>query len=262
MGSIYKNARRVVAWLGLPDEQSRLAIRTLRRFADSIDFSHDKEALQANKINLKKEAASLVSEFEKPGLLSPEEWESLESLTSRSWFRRVWVRQEILLAGPDSVIVAGSDSIPWQHFLGAFRLFSALRGTTQSLNPLQLSGQNFNVQSFVYMGHLKDIFSLLAYTHNCDATDPKDRIYGLLGIMSGEMAKRIRVDYNKDVKELFRDVLIKGTQWSQELKLLSFCDSATEPTWIPDFHRVQGMRPIFTGQSGLASDVLTRNKLT
>ncbi|KAL2210694.1 hypothetical protein CC79DRAFT_1366075 [Sarocladium strictum] len=69
------------------------------------------------------------------------------------------------------------------------------------------------------------------------------------------MAKRIRVDYNNDVKELFRDVLIKGTQWSQELKLLSFCDSATEPTWIPDFHQVQGMRPIFTGQSGLASDV-------
>ncbi|CAG9978688.1 unnamed protein product [Clonostachys byssicola] len=255
MGEIFKHAQRVIAWLGLADEYSHLAIQTLKQCADYIDFSNEEEAMLANKINLKPEAAALVTDMETNLPLSPQQWTSLEALLSRSWFRRLWVRQEILLANKDTIAMVGKDSIPFLHFSGAIDLISIKRMTLEAIRPLHLSVHFFNVRTFSFLRHLRDLSSLIAFTHNCEVTDQRDRIYGLLGLAEGPFVSGISIDYKKGVKEVFRDALIDATAWHSDLKLLSFCDSASEPTWVPDFHRIQDLRPITHTRAALASDV-------
>ncbi|CAH0054944.1 unnamed protein product [Clonostachys solani] len=255
MGEIFKHAQRVIAWLGLPDDHSHLAIQTLQQCADYIDFSNEEEAMLANKINLKREAAALVTDMETNLPLSPQQWTSLEALLSRSWFRRLWVRQEILLANKETVAMVGKDSIPFLHFSGAIDLISIKRMTLEAIRPLHLSVHFFNMRTFSFLRHLRDLFTLIAFTHNCEVTNERDRIYGLLGLAEGPFVSKISIDYKKGVKEVYRDALIDATEWHSDLKLLSFCDSASEPTWIPDFHRIQGLRPITHARAALASDV-------
>ncbi|KAK7217168.1 hypothetical protein V2G26_005171 [Clonostachys chloroleuca] len=255
MGEIFKHAQRVIAWLGLSDEHSHLAIQTLKQCADYIDFSNEEEAMLANKINLKPEAAALVTDMETNLPLSPQQWTSLEALLSRSWFRRLWVRQEILLANKDTIAMVGKDSIPFLHFSGAIDLLSIKRMRLEAIRPLHLSVHFFNMRTFSFLRHLRDLFTLIAFTHNCEVTNERDRIYGSLGLAEGSFVNGISIDYKKGVKEVFRDALIDATEWHSDLKLLSFCDSASEPTWVPDFHRIQDLRPITHARAALASDV-------
>ncbi|VUC24067.1 unnamed protein product [Clonostachys rosea] len=254
MGDIFNHAQCVLVWLGLPDQHSHLAIQTLEEFSDYIDFTNVEEALLSNRINVKQKAAELLRDMETALPFSPQQWQALEALLSRTWFRRLWVRQEILLAR-NTVALVGGDSIQWQHFSGAIDLISTKRLTLEAVRPLHLSIHFFNMQGFGYMRHLRDLFYLVALTHNCEATDPRDRIYGLLGLAGGDFVSNISIDYKKDVKEVYRDALIDASVWHADLKLLSFCDSASEPTWVPDFDRIQHLRPITTSRSALCTDV-------
>lgn len=257
MGHIYTYASRVIAWLGPADDQSRLAMRTLSELAAYIDFSNAERDLQVNQLHLKPETAEVFTNPDKSLPLPQEQWQAIEALISRSWFRRLWVRQEIALAGKDTIAVAGNDSIPWIHFSGAFELI-AIKRTTSVLTAVHLSVDIYVVRTFSHMKYLKDFATLVAFTHGCGVTDPRDLVYGLLGIASGEFTSKITIDYTKDVKEVYTDALVQASKWHQNLILLSFCDSASEPTWVPDLHKIGGLRAMIRGVAGLASPSAAR----
>jgi hypothetical protein len=63
MGSIYKNARRVVVWLGEGDEHSSLAMETLEDLGNGININD----VSAAKYNLGFVAGSTAFQLEKPG---------------------------------------------------------------------------------------------------------------------------------------------------------------------------------------------------
>lgn len=148
--------------------------------------------------------------------------------------------------------MAGADSISWVHLTAACELIK--RKTPSWALPVIHYGDVLNmVGSFWPMRHRTNLSTLLPFTYYCEATDPRDHIYGLLGIASESSTSKIVVDYGKDVKEVFLDALGHSLADLRHLKLLSLCDSASKPTWIPDLHRTRGLRPLFRGMAGLAS---------
>lgn len=253
MGDIFKHAWRVIAWLGPADHQSHLAIRTLAELADYIDFSSDGEDYPVNQVRLKAATAEVFTDSERLLPLTQEQWGALEALISRSWFRRLWVRQEIVLAGRDAVAVVGGDSIPWMHLSTVFELIAIKRTKSVVKLSIHLAVDIYAVRTFSHMRLLRNFSSLVAFTYQCEVTDPRDLVYGLLGIASGSMTSKIPVDYTKDVKEVYCDALVQASTWHQDLTLLSFCDSASEPTWVPDLHRIRGMRALISGRAGTDS---------
>jgi hypothetical protein len=143
--------------------------------------------------------------------------------------------------------------MPWLHFRSAIEIIAskreALAGTVDIHTMVELS----NARSFSPLRHMRDFFYLVAYTHASEVTEPRDRVFALLGLAEGGFTSEIVVDYRKDVKDVHRDALVRASAYHQDLKLMSLCDSASEPTWIPDLERIQLQRPITYGRSALCS---------
>lgn len=261
MCDIYKYAQRVIAWLGPADKYSQIAIHTLQELADCIDFTREEESTLANRIALKRDKMDFiirgyrdgVYDWSKPLPFSDQQWQAVVSLISRSWFRRLWVRQEVLLAGKETILLVGDDGMPWLHFIGAIELIAQKREALAGKVDIHTTIEFYNVRTFSFLRHSRDWFSLMAFTHACEVTEPRDRVYALLGLAKGGFTSEIVVDYRKNVKDVHRDALVRASTYSQDLKVLSLCDSASEPTWIPDLEQIQHLRPITYGRAALCS---------
>ncbi|KAG6978031.1 Heterokaryon incompatibility protein 6, OR allele [Fusarium oxysporum f. sp. conglutinans] len=101
MRDIYKHAQRVIAWLGPADEHSPIAIAMLQQIADCVDFTNEEDDILDNRIRFKPDKCDFIMrrhpdnsyDWSKPMPFSDRQWQALISLISRSWFRRLWVRQ-------------------------------------------------------------------------------------------------------------------------------------------------------------------------
>jgi hypothetical protein len=105
MGDIYKYAKRVIVWLGLPAFESSRALRLLERVGREVEFSRGRQVLPAP--GYKPETFPI---FESSTIDDDEQsWVAVDKLLSRPWFKRVWVS---FVPELDSVlIVAYSNAI-------------------------------------------------------------------------------------------------------------------------------------------------------
>ncbi|KAF5238811.1 hypothetical protein FAUST_5314 [Fusarium austroamericanum] len=263
MRYIYQYAVFVIAWLGPADEHSPIAIAMLKELADCVDFTNEENDILDNRITFKKDKYELIMrrnsdnshDWTKPMPFSERQWEAVASLISRSWFRRLWVRQEILLAGKDTILLVGGESLLWMHFIAAIEVIAAKReALAGTINfDLHMMIEFANARSFSVLRHVRDFFSLVAATHACEVTEPRDRVYALLGLAEGGFTSEIDIDYRKSVKDVQRDALVRASTYHQDLRLLALCESASEPTWIPDLEKLQHLRPMTYGHAALCS---------
>ncbi|CAH0027199.1 unnamed protein product [Clonostachys rhizophaga] len=96
------------------------------------------------------------------------------------------------------------------------------------------------------------------------ATDPRDILYGLLGIIPAEQAKRVRVDYQKPVAEVFAEItrllLDESSSLERPDRRAFYLDSCLPgeidgplPTWVPDWREV-GKYGVRTWEIGYGRD--------
>ncbi|KAI3316758.1 HET-domain-containing protein [Xylariaceae sp. AK1471] len=119
---------------------------------------------------------------------------------SRRWFRRVWVLQEVSLPNPrQTTVVCGAKSVSAMRALhllfllrnhpaaGMMRIFVLVRNTMKSREK----------------SHLLDI---LIETRGREAEDPRDKIFGVLGIaklMDNERFPELEADYRMTTREVY-----------------------------------------------------------
>ncbi|KAF5023217.1 hypothetical protein F66182_4725 [Fusarium sp. NRRL 66182] len=261
MRDIYKHAQRVLAWLGPADEHSPVAVGMLQELADCVDFAKEEEDILDNRIRFKRDKIGFILDghtdnihaWSKPLPFSDQQWQALASLISRTWFCRLWVRQEVLLASKKTTLLVGGDSMPWLHFMTAIEIVAQKREALAESVSIHTMIEFSIVRSFSFLRHLRDFFTLVALTHACEVTEPRDRVYALLGLADGGFTSEIAIDYRKSIKDVHRSALVRASSYHENLKLLSLCDSASEPTWIPDLERIQHMRPMIAGRAALCS---------
>jgi hypothetical protein len=117
------------------------------------------------------------------------QWKAVETLWSQEYWRRVWIIQEVVVAS-NLVICYGHRSVPWARFSGVIKQLmelsvnGELRGYISMLcftgpamldrlrERRELSGQGWP---------LATLLQLCSDTQT-QSTDPRDKIYGLLGL--------------------------------------------------------------------------------
>ncbi|KAJ2977668.1 hypothetical protein NUW58_g7739 [Xylaria curta] len=70
--------------------------------------------------------------------------------------------------------------------------------------------------------------------------DERDKVYGMLGLASGEWEGFVEVDYSKETEEVYRDVATAAAQRTGRLDFLSFCygargEGVKVPSFVPDW---------------------------
>ncbi|KAL8282637.1 hypothetical protein RB600_005876 [Gaeumannomyces tritici] len=231
MSEIFKSAHRVVAFLGPEAGNSGLALRTLHHLGRQV------EVLVPN-MRIPAPGAAHPDWVERAAELPYDgaTWDAIDALMNRKWFTRLWIIQEARLAGRRAVVQAGPDTIPLSLFRRAVK---CLRGKDRlplpELRPkLQAAQQMTDDQTGL------TFCAVLDMGHGRGHTDPRDRVYGLLGMAPPRLAAKIRPQYSKAVADVMRETTLTHVRHCLRLELLKRCRQdgrgAVEglPSWVPD----------------------------
>lgn len=152
----------------------------------------------------------------------------LGRILQRRWFKRSWVLQEFALNRADPIIACGdAQRVTWsqfeqsypeefltetvQHDIKALKLLASLYDADAQAAYYFLRKVRLNFRSDGPEQPLRFIeYNLRTAIHaamRCQATDPRDKIYGVLGMVKSEVRNNMVVDYNKSEADVFQDAM-------------------------------------------------------
>lgn len=214
---IYTKARRVIVWIG---ETEPGKANCPRRWPNAQDPEDTRPVLCA-----KPRLAALEHDNVKVKLnelLSDMNFGSATQSSGEVWWKRLWVVQEFSCARTEPTVYIGPHAISWQFFSELMH--------TQTHDRLSLF-QSLRSQEDQTL--LRLIF--MAKTFHC--SDPKDRIYALLGL-TRDGPSPIVPDYSKSVRQVYEEATLHLIQEEGNIDVLldERLDRANAvfPSWVPD----------------------------
>ncbi|KIM96236.1 hypothetical protein OIDMADRAFT_133098, partial [Oidiodendron maius Zn] len=259
MEEIYSLAMQTIVYLGESNEEIERIFNDMqnspRRFRR---VESQGRAAFINKVD--------VNEMESDG----EEWIVITTqLLTRPWFLRVWVFQELVLS--KSVwIQCGRSRVKWEDFC-ELMLSAEVEADATTSDPRTMiydlkSAQEGNSgllllsrmdrprkiwqERLLFPKHPQPLVDILLARRGSKATDPRDMIYGHLGIAGiynskngpWKSADLPSVDYRKSINEVFEDATRFIITSSQSLDVLLHVETRIPssqqrrlPSWVPDW---------------------------
>lgn len=255
MATIYHSAATVVVWLGEEDEYTKGAfelIRSLGRHSDD----------QLRKITPRNLNTTRTLQMVAP-CGDTSFWRSLARLFQRRYFTRVWIIQEITLAR-ERLTVCGQYTIDWDHVVKVSK-FLTVTSWTRWICPGGMLAAVDSHQSNHAIPNLVDanrrtrerderkvmLYSLIR-SRRFEASDPRDKVYALLGIAGNLVTGKAR--YNpvygmRSTADTYKMTAIQILLDSDDLLLLAHAEGevfqtvTSLPSWVPDWSstRVVGL---------------------
>ncbi|KAK8137306.1 hypothetical protein PG984_005246 [Apiospora sp. TS-2023a] len=249
MGSVYSLSAQTIVYTG----PASASTSTAMEFLEVLDGVFEKLDRASGRNGTNGAAITCQDLLEATGTSSESpQWAALRDLLMRPWFGRLWVMQEAVLPR-DVLFVWGQYSLSWAEMetLSSWDTRSnlfALLGNAKSkwtaistLKKIALLRQN---RDGAARGHKCGLsFALYA----CDAAtsfDPRDRIFGLLGLLYGrDAAIDIKPDYSPEntPAAVFTDATSKWTMHNDSFDLVYGAgiglprDIEGLPSWVPDY---------------------------
>ncbi|KAF3009093.1 hypothetical protein E8E14_009078 [Neopestalotiopsis sp. 37M] len=164
--------------------------------------------------------------------------ESVGVIYNSSWFQRVWTIQESGLAKRAWCILGGSTIPLYEITIVATaltrRLFNRMpKSLTKVSRGMKLVEERQNIKSLSQKGQFFPIIkAALAYS----ASDPRDMVYGVLGLNKEECRPVPTViDYSCSLHDLYARVTVQSIILSQSLEPLQIAATLSEDGQNSDF---------------------------
>lgn len=184
MQEIYSQADTVYAWLGLSNNDSNKLFNWIK---GSCGYQYESTPSERATTYW-----ATVAAIRQPFL----------ALLDRDYWRRLWNIQEFCLARK-LVLVCGMDRLGWealQHWKWAYWHHKFVGVDTHFSDLLDLRTNHWQGE-----GH--DLADILLITKRCLCTNPRDKIYGILGLISG-FDSLLVVDYSRTLWQVYQDVML------------------------------------------------------
>ncbi|RGP77958.1 hypothetical protein FLONG3_3915 [Fusarium longipes] len=226
MTSIYSKAALVTAWLGPADPGEAAAVGMVISTLASIK-SHLWD-------NLRFPENVRLQELGVPTRDSPA-WGALNSMLNTPYFSRIWITQELAVA-PTFNLLWGDLVISKVEF-NSFKEAAIFLLMWDHDTPIELTEIAMDFTDDDWKDR-QDLFQLVIATEGCCATDPRDKIFALVGL-AGEKTYGIIPDYHKTEHEVFVEFATKVISETRRLKILNFSnvenpnDEERLPLWAP-----------------------------
>jgi len=257
MSEIYRRAPRVIAWLGPGRDRSDHAMEQLHSLGSQIEYDWDAGKLKPSATS----TDPILADENEPVPFHSETFSSVYRLLCRTWFDRLWIRQEIYLANSGAVIMCGSYEIPWPFFRHALMgLHMKIPVPWDFPEENDLNDRMSYLSDLIFQPASISISALRDYFSNTVCDDPRDRIFGALGLFyDDEMALGIVPDYTKTVAQVYEDVVLRYLD-RFGLEILRQCQhpglGTQGPSWVPDWSKARNVWETITTTS--ASSQLKR----
>lgn len=221
MRDIYMKADSVLLWLGLEDDNTKMGVQFLEEVAN---FCQERSSLSIL------EKANIMGDFSRMlGLESLPQLNEKGALAARAifdrpWFKRIWVVQEVT-AGQAVLVYIGRFQLPFAYLgLGASWIRESqfiATGTGAGCEGMR----NAAIMWQKRFGQRESQASLLDDGRDLLATDPRDKVYGLLGFTALRQIEALVPAYEKSVEEVYTDTCLAVIASTCNLDMLSFAEN-------------------------------------
>ncbi|KAK6844525.1 hypothetical protein PG995_014635 [Apiospora arundinis] len=250
MGLIYAKATLVISWLGPSTDLTKPGFMLIKSCARHVkEVRRKRGAFPTSGVFMETAHLEFLSEntafYENNTELSSgnKAWNAIDELNRHAYWTRVWIVQEVVLAcRPDSnIIFCGSQSMTFQQ-LQDFHIF-----TQRLLHSLRISPRSLS--KACGDGSLRtdasrepdpgDYRFVSMISKQCRSTDPRDVVFGLSGLLGGEIVP----DYTKKIVDVFRECVVAALRNGTYDNLFFTAgliregrDISVFPSWVPRFH--------------------------
>lgn len=286
MTRIYHQAESVAIYLGPRSEDSHLAMELIEKVS--------------NKAGIPRKITSLT-----PTPFSEQNFAAVVALFEREYWHRLWVVQEVFNARVIHVH-CGLSVLPWEAFRAASVAFWKYRdvldrnfeprysnnfhharfgsypqvlvhGGPRSLEGISTLDRFKDCDAVSDHEAFRDLLTVMRICRPKQTSDPRDKVFGILGVLLEKVRNGIEVNYGIPVKDVYMNVFRAVVEKTNSLDIL--CDSIHSPTysnkynlpsWTPDWSHRLLISPISTihpetfsasRNAKVIADFTERNKL-
>ncbi|GKT50824.1 heterokaryon incompatibility protein 6, OR allele [Colletotrichum spaethianum] len=209
MRDIYKGATEVLIWLGESTAGLDRVFNSIQRVIEH---------------NIEIEPKGISQVAEELLKASPDETEqAFTEFVNIPWFRRTWIIQELALPRQDPIFLCGKHRAPWTHVKRWWDIAKSLNQAVIQHSTLTLPAWRnlhhlLNFRVLDKLALLRQLFgnpnvfknglrlsALIFMSEESLATNPRDKIYGVMGLANASANEKIVVDYDKSVEDLYEE---------------------------------------------------------
>ncbi|TDZ32205.1 Heterokaryon incompatibility protein 6, OR allele [Colletotrichum spinosum] len=242
MAMIYGKAQSVAIWLGPDADRSSSTVSLLKKLSREAKSPHRiRELLKTNE----RDVSAIVSLFE------------------RDYWKRLWVVQEVYVARK-ATVYCGSTKLPWDIYESASDVLQTHKRDLDLYFPSNSQGRDYSrasknqysyAQILAYQGPASFpnhraldlcqqdlLLEVMRVGRRKFASDAKDKVFGILGLLTPDIRSELRVDYGASVKQVYTNVVDVILHTTSRLDFI--CESIHFPlhtnthglpSWVPDW---------------------------
>lgn len=183
---------------------------------------------------------------------------ALVDLFERDYWDRLWVVQEVNNA-KRGIVYCGDDSTSWDKYINISNILSSHRDDLQRRFPQATRRDRRSYESNLTMFGPRNVICVggaslayyLDYFRSRLASDPRDKLYGLLGILPSPVQHRFKPDYESSPSELYIDIVEYFLQTTGRLDIICSVHNLSHgpnllklPSWVPDWSQSLDFGPL------------------
>lgn len=243
MQTIYTRALDTIVYLGFGNPGIEAAIE----FINSAEgFWDDAERLKA-----------AMNEY--LDTASPDLWQNIVAFADLPYWWRQWVMQEMAAGSGEKPLYYGTSlttsRLVWDMFRHLNRrqrnqlpvsaaLWDVIESHAEHYDRLLASGLPDHrgptgIRAFVFSDDGEEeakqwsTYQILSTARKNQATDARDCVYGMLGLLSPRLVAEVVIDYDAPVGVVIEAFTKTVMASEQRLEILGQCDMFGSPSWVP-----------------------------
>ena len=182
-------------------------------------------------------------------------WEAMKSLLSYPWFSRMWIIQEVVMSS-NVCMMLGKFSFHWKLVTDSLSAYIELGLLYATEIANQRVAMNFRDSGKVVLSLLKvkndpqcrSLIKLMNLFRKCLCSDPRDKLYALLGLANDQGAHNmVSVDYSKSVEAVYLECAKSLVRNRDGMEMLIDAGLTQDhgdndfkmslPSWVPNWSR-------------------------
>jgi hypothetical protein len=247
MRQIYSRACEVISWIPCGSEQAVDYLMRNRFHGEGIETEVQlpsrtgTNGVSVNGSNGEKDDKLLKEEDETRKEWVNQGWDIMENFFTQAYWRRVWVIQEVAVAAKVKVL-CGSYEISWDDVAAVLARWKK--------NPEIVPIDKRAYLKAMHLAEFRDRFQIkrelislldaMRWSYQTEATDPRDKIFALLGLCHDAATYVPVPNYKQTFEEIIADMSKTMMSFDRSLDLMCFKGTSPReesklPSWTPNW---------------------------
>lgn len=178
-------------------------------------------------------------------------WQAVGKFIENEYWQRLWIVQEVILA-PEAVTLCGTKAIKWSYLVLVLEMLptfhiskvSKAAGDVVKYSLISCATQVARLKDRRSKGHVLPMYEGLIFGRSRSATEPRDYLYGILGIVK---PNNVKPDYSRSIGQVYVDSVCHSLEVDRSANVLTGCKPSRSsapwpvhnpelwPSWLPDW---------------------------